>query len=100
MSGDLQAIVTEASKAFSGVKRTHCKQGHPFTPENTITENRSDGSVVRECRTCRAIRTARYKAQQAIDLDNDPNHLANVAGLDRFIAARRARGIPKEGIAE
>lgn len=29
-----------------------CKNGHPFTEENTIIKSRSDGSKYRNCRTC------------------------------------------------
>jgi hypothetical protein len=37
--------------------KTHCKQGHEFTPENTrITE---DGSRV--CKTCTRMRDASYR---------------------------------------
>src|SRR5699024_5494412 len=32
--------------------RTHCKWGHEFTPENTVTAGRG-----RQCRACRAVRS-------------------------------------------
>ena len=41
-------------------RKTHCKRGHGFTPENTY--NRSDGG--RECRSCaKEHRRARSKAK-------------------------------------
>lgn len=35
------------------VRRTHCKHGHEFTPENTWLFDRKE-YVIRHCRTCRA----------------------------------------------
>ncbi len=34
-------------------ERTHCKRGHPFSPENTGRQRLVSGSVARVCRTCR-----------------------------------------------
>lgn len=41
----------------TNARKTHCKYGHEFTPENTIllTVRRSDGAPRRKCRTCRQI---------------------------------------------
>lgn len=33
-------------------KKTHCKQGHEFTPENTIMRSTMGRSAQRVCRTC------------------------------------------------
>lgn len=41
-------------------KKTHCKHGHEFTPENTRVCR--DGS--RECKTCRTATKARYLARR------------------------------------
>lgn len=38
-------------------KRTHCRQGHPYTPENTYVRVRG-GATSRVCRTCTQIRLA------------------------------------------
>lgn len=38
---------------------THCKQGHAFTPENTITTNRQ-----RRCRTCVREQQRKYKKRK------------------------------------
>lgn len=41
-------------------RKTHCHRGHPFSPENTQTNNRGD----RVCRECRKLRRARYAADE------------------------------------
>lgn len=38
-------------------KKTHCVNGHEFTPENTVQRTRPNGRVNRDCRTCKARRT-------------------------------------------
>ena len=66
-------IVTNKENVLRGVgiaaenaKKTHCKNGHSFTPENTITRVRSDrsGRVERDCRICKLERTRRCKARR------------------------------------
>lgn len=47
---------TRRSPYYNG-DRTHCPQGHEYTPENTY---RAPGKVNRHCRTCRNAATARY----------------------------------------
>lgn len=42
-------------------KKTHCKRGHEFTPENTRIEVRTTGKV-RRCRQCERERSRRRKA--------------------------------------
>ena len=42
-------------------KKTHCKRGHEFTPENTRIEFRTTGKV-RRCRQCERERNRRRKA--------------------------------------
>lgn len=43
-------------------RKTHCPQGHEYTPENTWISSRN----ARQCRTCNNARTrARYKARKA-----------------------------------
>lgn len=39
--------------AMANKQKTECKNGHPFTPENTITGLSSNGKPKRNCRTCR-----------------------------------------------
>lgn len=36
--------------------KTRCKNGHDFTPENTVRQQRRDGSWYRTCLTCRRER--------------------------------------------
>lgn len=40
-------------------KRTHCKYGHEFTPENSLNH-----SGWRECRTCRVWRNREYEQRR------------------------------------
>jgi hypothetical protein len=43
-------------------RQTHCRQGHPYTPENTYWEKYKHGSKIhrgRKCRTCMAQQRAR-----------------------------------------
>lgn len=49
-------------------RRTHCRRGHPFTPENTYRGRDGKGRVYRSCRQC---------------------------NIDRLAARRRAEGRPK-----
>jgi len=39
---------------WSGInaRKTHCPQGHEFTPENTMTKTTAFGTIGRECRLC------------------------------------------------
>jgi hypothetical protein len=41
--------------------KTHCPQGHEFSPENTAVCTRPDGRTWRRCRTCHRARNARKK---------------------------------------
>lgn len=34
-------------------RKTHCKHGHEFTPENTISRPGKNGKIWRECRECK-----------------------------------------------
>ena len=46
--------------------RTHCKNGHKFTPENTYTyDNR------RTCKACNKEKTRRYRAKKAASIKNN-----------------------------
>lgn len=35
------------------IRKTHCKRGHPLTPENTYHYVNGNGSPARRCRVCR-----------------------------------------------
>jgi len=55
--------------AAPGINRskTHCKHGHPFSPENTyISTNKRKGTKHRACRECHRIRSReRYRRARA-----------------------------------
>ncbi len=45
--------------------RTHCPQGHEYTPENTgPARNRATGRIFRSCRECDRLRAHRQKDQR------------------------------------
>jgi hypothetical protein len=58
---------TENSQNHRAAFKTHCTQGHEFTPENTLQAGRTDGRTYRRCRTCRAtssrVRSAARRAR-------------------------------------
>lgn len=41
--------------------RTHCRQGHEFTAENSVAIRRGGVVVSKECRACRHLRTRRTR---------------------------------------
>jgi len=53
-----------AKKRHSESRKTECKHGHAFTPENTIIHTRSDGRKRRECRHCTNKRTREWQKRQ------------------------------------
>lgn len=50
--------VVNAARQLS---RTHCRRGHPYSPENTKITKHSDGHIYRRCRTCAAEDARRYR---------------------------------------
>jgi hypothetical protein len=50
-------------EVIGGIKarKTHCKRGHEYTPENTLIQRRSGGGYGRSCRACRK----QYKANRS-----------------------------------
>lgn len=42
-------------------RKTHCKRGHEFTPENTALVTLASGSAARRCRKCDVIRSTAYR---------------------------------------
>jgi hypothetical protein len=46
--------------------RTHCRQGHEFTPANTATYHPKDRYSYRKCRTCVAAQNAARAARKAV----------------------------------
>ena len=52
-------------------RKTHCKQGHEFTPENTIVRGRK--RTQRTCRTCNERWQAAYRAKAAAPRTRAPS---------------------------
>lgn len=47
-------------KGHHQTRKTHCPQGHPYSPENTYIDTASGG---RRCRTCRAAQAKEYHSK-------------------------------------
>ena len=47
------------------VGRTHCPNGHPYTPENTGNKPGTKSRGKRQCRACRNATQRRYRARKA-----------------------------------
>lgn len=48
-----------------GQSKTHCKNGHPFTPDNTSIRTSGDARPFRNCRTCQRDASARHRRKTA-----------------------------------
>ena len=74
--------------------RTHCKNGHEFTPENTFLEPKGR-STKRRCRACGRATQARYMEKNRIEANQRRKESRNagrdsnsaIAARDRAIAA-------------
>jgi hypothetical protein len=61
--GHLEAVTHKVNvQRGEKANRTHCPQGHEYTPENTILIHRASGSVSRNCRECSYAMSIRYLA--------------------------------------
>lgn len=56
-------IQVNTERGVRGVppRKTHCKRGHEFTPDNVYMK---PGSTWRECRTCKRMLKRRYKERE------------------------------------
>jgi hypothetical protein len=67
--GDLDALPAKHASRLAASRsdtqgRTHCANGHEFTPENTYwRKGRNGGKGGRVCRRCRTDRMQRYKTE-------------------------------------
>lgn len=59
----------------SGPQKTHCVNGHAYTPANTYTWRPASGQIRRRCRACvqasswygkTAAKSARYRQRKAV----------------------------------
>ena len=57
----LEAVTGAENTRRACARRTHCKHGHEFTPENTY---RSKTRTRRECRACNARRTRELRVRR------------------------------------
>lgn len=57
------AKITQAHRSAQMAARTHCKNGHEFTPENTGVK-KSRGRTIRRCKECSRITTTRWRAKK------------------------------------
>jgi len=55
-----QAVI--ASNVKRGQARTHCPQGHEYTPDNTRIEVKKNGNEIRRCRMCDREKARRYRS--------------------------------------
>lgn len=69
--------------------KTHCKHGHPYTPENTQLRKNKDGvPKFRECRTCLRIKHAQNYAKNRETL-LDKRRKKVFTDAQRLISQRR-----------
>lgn len=54
------------SIAAQNARKTHCKRGHEFTPENTVWETNSNGRPARRCRACRRLKRSDVSGGDAV----------------------------------
>lgn len=79
---------------------THCAHGHEMTGDN-IRVRTSGGKRRRDCIACDRIRPAAKRARAAepepVRQISEPEIEAARRERDRYIARRRARGVPPGG---
>ncbi|ANQ69428.1 hypothetical protein [Rhodococcus sp. 008] len=44
--------------------KTHCKNGHAYTPENTLWKTREGVPITKYCKTCQYAANQRYIGRQ------------------------------------
>ncbi len=53
----LETVTVQENRRRRSMHKTHCKRGHPFTPDNTYLRN----GTTRFCRQCNAIRQKAHR---------------------------------------
>ncbi len=48
--------------------KTHCPQGHEYTPENTYRVTTTNGGIGRMCLTCKRFHTSQHNAKVSFEL--------------------------------
>jgi nitrate/TMAO reductase-like tetraheme cytochrome c subunit len=61
--------------AKTRVLKTHCKQGHEFTPDNVRIKNKGNGKYSRECRTCHNAKELIRKRKAGGAVDENGNRV-------------------------
>lgn len=56
----LEAVTSAENTRRWGLRKTHCRNGHPRNELNTYIWRRSDGRLWYQCRPCKAAAQARY----------------------------------------
>lgn len=57
--------------------RTHCPQGHEYTPENTLRGKTTRGSITRVCRECNRLRSEARSRRLGIVPKSEYTHCKN-----------------------
>jgi hypothetical protein len=58
-------VMAVENRRNHNANKTRCKNGHAFTPANTIVRRSRNGRLGRDCRTCQVDRMQRYRAKKA-----------------------------------
>jgi hypothetical protein len=58
----LEAVTLQENRFRRNARKTTCRYGHPFTPENVYQQRGDDGYITRVCRTCRRIQHHRSRS--------------------------------------
>jgi hypothetical protein len=59
----LEAVTPEENARRARFRRTHCRKGHPRTPENAVIQVTRDGTFLKtRCRACARVSERTYEA--------------------------------------
>jgi hypothetical protein len=60
----LEAVTLQENRRRRNAAKTHCTNGHEYTPENTYRWTDPDGYTSRRCRICNAEKAAEYRQRR------------------------------------